>query len=192
MAQAKPACDRANRLGTMRRLGRASPMEVANAIGECNAARAQAGAAGAGGGPARAERINVERQIAQAELKAPMDGIVMMLRAKEGQVAQQGESVARVFDPSDLLIRFAVPKEYRAQLALGGRVELKIEGVERPLWATIDRISDEEAPINFSTVEADIDDSKLGPDEVRLTSTARVRLAERAPTKKSETSGANR
>jgi RND family efflux transporter MFP subunit len=189
-AQAKPACEKVARLQTLRRLGRVSPMEVASAQGECSSARASAGAAGAGGAPARADRINLERQIAKAELTAPIDGVVMMLRAKEGQVAQQGEAIARVFDPSDLLIRFAVPKEHRGDLALGGRVEVKIEGVERPLWATIDRIADEEAPINFAVVEADIDDSKLGPDEVRIASVGRVRLT--SATKKSETRGASR
>jgi RND family efflux transporter MFP subunit len=197
-ATAKAECEKAQRYQTLLRLKRVSPMEATTAMSACNAARAQIGALGGQGAPARAERINIERQIAQAEMTSPIDGVVMMLKAKEGQVAQQGEPIARVFDPSDLLVRFSVPKEYRSQLALGGRVEIRIEGVEHPLWATIDRIADEEAPLNFAVVEADIDDSKLRPDELRIASTGRVRLAALSAydrgtsNKKSETAGANR
>jgi hypothetical protein len=71
-----------------------------------------------------------------------------------------------------------VPKEHRHLVAPGKRVEIRIEGVARTVWATIERIADEEPPINFAVVEADIDDSKLGPDEIRVTSQGRVRLAD--------------
>ena len=38
--------------------------------------------------------------------------------------------------------------------------------------------SDEEAPLNTMVVTADLDDSKLGPDEVALASVAHVKLIE--------------
>jgi hypothetical protein len=61
----------------------------------------------------------------------------------------------------------------------GGRVELSVEGVSHPIWASVQRISDEvEPPINFTIVEADIDDSKLQPDEVRVTANAVIRIAD--------------
>jgi hypothetical protein len=75
-------------------------------------------------------------------------------------------------------MKFAVPKEHRALVAPGKRVELRIEGVERTLWATVERVADQEPPLNFAIVEADIDDTKLNPDEVRLTAKGRVRIAE--------------
>ena len=166
-------------------MGVAAGMEVTGAEAEWKSQGAQSGAAMARGGTAKADRAVAERQLSHAQMTSPLDGIVMMLKAKEGQVAQSGEPIARVFDPSDLLIRFSVPKDYRKDVKLGGRVELHIDGVERVVWATVDRISDEEAPINFAVVEADIDDSKLGPDEVRIASVGHVRLAENTPNKTS-------
>ena len=124
------------------------------------------------------KRKQVEDLLAKAQLVSPIDGVVTIVKAKEGQVADKGTPIARVFDDSDLIIRFAVDKEYRDLVAEGQRVELTLDGVERPVWATIETIALEEPPIDFATVVADIDDSKLGPDEVRVASEGRVRIAE--------------
>ena len=96
-----------------------------------------------------------------------------------GEVAQIGTPLARVFDPSDLIMRFAVPKEHRGELMLGQRVELTVEGNARPVWATVTNISGaQEPPINFTVVEADIDDTKLAPGELTVASVGRVRIAD--------------
>jgi hypothetical protein len=72
-----------------------------------------------------------------------------------------------------------VPKEHRAKIAKGQRVELTVDGADGPIWATVNYISDElEPPVNFTIVEADIDDSKLRPDELRVASKGTVRIAE--------------
>ncbi len=159
-------------------IGASARISITNATAEVNSQGAQAAAAASQGGVARAKREVFERQLAKADVTSPLDGVVMMVRAKEGEVPQPGTPLARVFDPRDLIIRFAVPKEFRAQLVLGKRVELRIDGVDRAVWATIERMADEEAPINFTVVEADIDDSKLGPDEVQVASVGRVRIAD--------------
>ena len=86
-----------------------------------------------------------------------------------------------MFDPRDLMIRFAVPKDQRDTVQPGRRVELRIEGVDRAIWATVERIADEEPPLNFAVVEADIDDTRLAPDEVRVTAQGRVRIADARP-----------
>jgi len=91
-----------------------------------------------------------------------------------------------------------VPKTYRKRLHDGGRVELQVEGAPRTLYAQIDKITEAEAPIDLMVVEADIDDSKLAPDEVRLDNRARVRFADAgsdlntATTKTTSAAGVNR
>lgn len=149
---------------------------------------AEAMAGGASGGAAseqaksiRIKREGLERQLSQSSVVAPFDGVVLSVKAREGQLTQKGEPIARVFDPSDLLFRFAVPKEHRKKIAEGARVQLKIEGVDRLIWATVERIADEEAPLNFAVVDADIDDSKLAPGEIQITSAGRVTLADNKP-----------
>ncbi len=162
----------------MRRAGTRvfSEMAIRGKLAEAQAGGASSGASAEAAKSIRIKREALERQLARASITAPFDGMVMSVRAREGQVAQKGEPLARIYDPSDLLFRFAVPKEHRKQIAQGDRVELKIEGTERTVWATIERIADEEAPLNFSVVDADIDDSKLAPGEIQITSSGRVSL----------------
>ncbi|MGN6105369.1 MAG: efflux RND transporter periplasmic adaptor subunit, partial [Kofleriaceae bacterium] len=118
----------------------------------------------------RAERERLEGLLARAQLVAPFDGVAMMIKTKEGLLAEKGTPIAQVFDPSDLIVKFSVPRgPVRERLARGQRVELQVEGGRRPIWATIEKIADEAPPLHFAVVEADIDDAKLMPDELRVT-----------------------
>ena len=163
----------------LQRLGVSSSMAVSNARAEYAQIGSQGGAAMAKAITAKAAREQSEKDLARAAIVAPIDGIVTNIKAHEGEIAQIGTPLARVFDPSDLIIRFAVPKEHRAELQLGQRVELAIEGDKRPIWAVVTNISGaQEPPINFTVVEADIDDGKLAPGELTVASVGRVRIAD--------------
>jgi len=163
----------------LQRLGVSSSMAVSNARAEYAQIGSQGGAAMAKAITAKAAREQSEKDLARAAIVAPIDGIVTNIKAHEGEIAQVGTPLARVFDPSDLIIRFAVPKEHRAELQLGQRVELAIEGDKRPIWAVVTNISGaQEPPINFTVVEADIDDTKLAPGELTVASVGRVRIAD--------------
>ena len=156
----------------------AAPMAaLRNARAEASSAGASTSAASGRLGEAQVSRAQVESLIEKATLRAPIDGVITMVAARKGQIVQKGSVLARVYDTSDLMVRFAVPKEHRALIKPGSRVELSVEGVSHPIWASIQRISDEvEPPINFTIVEADIDDTKLQPDEVRVTASAIIRI----------------
>lgn len=180
-AQAVAQCKAANQERQLFDRGYSSRQALANAVAQCNAARAQGGAGGAQGEAVAANRKILEDQLARTELTAPIDGVLMMIKAREGEVVQQGQALARVFDPSDLVVRFAVPREYKDRVKVGSKVEVHLEGVEKPIWALIESASSEEPPINFTVVVADIDDSKLRPDEVTVASMGHVRLADATP-----------
>jgi RND family efflux transporter MFP subunit len=158
--------------------GYVSRGQIDNARAQSLSYGGQAGAHASRAKSYKAERSRLEALAANAQATAPIDGVVMMVKLNEGEMAQKGTPLARVFDPKDLIMKFAVPKEHRHLVAPGKRVELRIEGVERTLWATVERIADQEPPLNFAVVEADIDDAKLNPDEIRLTAKGRVRIAE--------------
>ena len=162
----------------------ASPMNaVRTASAEARSAVASTGAAAGRYAQAKNTRQQVEVMLTKTELKAPVDGVVTMIKIRDGVMATKGMPVARVFDDRDLLIRFAVPREHRTKIVQGQRVELSVEGASGPVWATVNNISDElEPPVNFTIVEADIDDSKLRPDELRVASKGTVRIAELPPT----------
>ena len=159
-------------------MGAAPRIEIKQLEAEIRSGGSTGAAALAQGEVSTQERAILERQAAAATVLAPLEGIVMMVRAKDGSSVQSGDPIARVFDPRDLIVRFSVPKSERNKLKKGARVELAIEGTDRRIWAVIEDFADEEAPINYTLVVADLDDSKLLPDEVRLASVAKVKLAD--------------
>jgi RND family efflux transporter MFP subunit len=159
--------------------GATSPMAVATAQSEMLSVGGQGGAAMARAISAKAAREQAEKDLTRAQIFSPLDGVVTNIKAHEGEVAQVGTPLARVFDPADLILRFAVPKDHRGEVQLGQRVELAVEGNSRPVWATVSNISGaQEPPINFTVVEADIDDTKLAPGELTVASVGRVRIAD--------------
>jgi RND family efflux transporter MFP subunit len=162
----------------LERLGVSAPMAVASARAELASVGSQGGAAMAKAQSARSNREQAEKDLARTVIVAPMDGIVTNIKAHVGDVPPVGTPLARVFDPSQLIIRFAVPKEHRAAVTLGQRVELVVEG-GRPIGATVTNISGaQEPPINFTVVEADIDDSRIPRTEITVASAGRVRIAD--------------
>jgi RND family efflux transporter MFP subunit len=165
--------------GRLQKLGVSSSMAVHSAQAEYAQASAQTAAASAKALTARAEREQAERDLAKARIYSPLDGTITNIKARVGEVPPVGTPLARVFDGGDLIIRFAVPREHSGEIELGKRVELDIEGNQRPVWATVTSISGaQEPPINFTVVEADIDDTKLAPGELAVASVGRVRIAD--------------
>jgi multidrug efflux pump subunit AcrA (membrane-fusion protein) len=110
---------------------------------------------------AQAERERLEALLANATIAAPIGGIVSAIRVKEGELAMNGTPVARIFDPSDRWIRFAVPPEQRAEFPVGGRVAVTVTGSNAPLVATIATVSNVmEPPLQLTVIEADLDDGR--------------------------------
>lgn len=144
-----------------------------------NLAAASGGAGGAGGryAVAKAGVESIQAQLAATRIKAPIDGVVTRIKIKDGALATRGTPIAQVFDTSDLLIMFKVDRDHRNLVKAGDRISFKVEGEQRPILATITDISPElEPPLNFVIVTADLDDSKLSPDQIKVASSGRVSL----------------
>ena len=163
----------------LQRLGVSSSMALRTAQAELGQVGAQAAAASAKALSAKAEVDQAEKNLDNAKIVAPIDGVVTNIRVHEGQAVQYGTPLARVFDPSDFILKFAVPREQIEEVKRVGRVQLTVEGNPRPIWAQVTKIlAAQEPPINFTVVEADIDDTKLAPGEVTVASVGRVRIAD--------------
>ncbi len=138
------------------------------------------GGAGGAGGRYKAAAAQVEllqAQIDSARVKAPIDGVISRIKVKTGGLAQRGTPIAQVFDTSDLRILFKVDRDHRQLVKAGDRIAFQIEGEQRPVLATIIDISNElEPPLNFVIVTADLDDTKLAPDQIKVASSGRVSL----------------
>lgn len=163
----------------LQRLGVASSMALRTAQAELGQVGGQAAAAAAKALSARAEVEQAEKNLKNTEIKSPINGVVTNIRVHEGQAVQYGTPLARVFDPSDFILKFAVPRDQIEAVKRAGRVQLTVEGNQRPIWAQVTKIlAAQEPPINFTVVEADIDDTKLAPGELRVAAVARVRIAD--------------
>jgi membrane fusion protein (multidrug efflux system) len=163
----------------LQRLGVSSSMALRTAQAELGQVGAQAGAAGAKALSARAEVDQAQKNLDNAKIVAPIAGVITNIRVHEGQAVQYGTPLAWVFDPSDFILKFAVPREHIEAVKRAGRVQLTVEGNPRPIWAQVTKIlAAQEPPINFTVVEADIDDARLAPGELQVAATARVRIAD--------------
>ncbi|MEO8699076.1 MAG: HlyD family efflux transporter periplasmic adaptor subunit [Kofleriaceae bacterium] len=164
-------------LGAQERLARAGyapPISVVSARAALASKVAQAMASLSRGDVAKAKRTILEGQLAKTEIVAPHGGVVLMIRAKEGEAVTQGLPLARVFEPTDLLVRFAVPM--KTGLRVGQAVEFRTDDRDEPVVATVERVARQEAPINFIIVEASIDGHR--PD-LTVASIGHVRITDR-------------
>ena len=162
------------------RSGASAPEAVHAAISEASAASAEGGAAAESIHESAATIAELERLIGTSNVKAPIDGIVSVVKAKEGEVAHKGTAIARVFDPHDLVIKFAVPREQRTAVKLGETVEL-VYDTDKHVAANVRSIEDDHDPaIEFLVVEAELD-PRLHSDDLRVGVTGHVRIAKGAP-----------
>lgn len=176
--RARQATREAKNARLLARAGASPMMAVRNAQAEAASLGASTASASGHFAEAKNSRKQIETLIAKTTLVAPIDGVITMITAREGEIAQKGTPIARVFDDRDLMIRFAVPREHRALIAMHQRVEIIVEDAAGPVWAIVNAISDElEPPVNFTIVEADIDDARLRPGELRVASNGKVRIA---------------
>ena len=180
LARAGAAYSNARRQATMeRRLirsGAAAPEAYRNAL-------SQAGQYGADGAAAKGELERAEAQIAElqgllakANVKSPLEGVIADVKVKEGQLARKGEPIARVFDPEQLIVRFAVPRSDINLFKLGTSVELVTED-NRVVPASVRTKDDDHDPsIDYTVFEAAIDPN-YRIDEIRVGDNGHVRIA---------------
>ena len=158
------------------RLGAVSPEEARQQQAKVRVESERGASASARAKALRIERDDYAQKAAHATLVASMDGVVSVVKIKEGELAHKGTQIARVVDPHDLMVRFAVPSDQRDALALGERVEVLLPREKRQVFATIVQISDElEPPVEFTMVDAVLTDTKL---DIRVASPGHVRLAD--------------
>ena len=158
------------------RSGAASPEELRSAISDQSAAGAEGGVAEGDIKAANADIAEVQRLLASADVMAPIDGVVAVVKAKEGELAHKGTAIARVFDPESLVIRFGVPHAQLPTVHVSSQIVLTTEdGTAIP--ATVQRQDDDHDPtIDLTTFEAAIDPT-IRIDGIRVGEYGHVRIA---------------
>lgn len=168
---------RANLEQRLIRAGAAAPEAYRNAL-------AEAGGFGGDGAAAKGEMQRASAQIKEfesliekAHVRAPLDGIVSTIKVKEGEMPGKGRPIARVFDPNQLVIRFAVPRALKAQIGVGTQVELVTSNTKQTVPASVKlEDADPDPSIDFTVFEAVIDPN-YRIDEIRVGDNGTVRIS---------------
>jgi multidrug resistance efflux pump len=177
----------AEAMNAERKAAQARRMEHAGVESHSAVADAEAGAAGAGasGGAAAGAEQAAESEIKEAErlikasvLTAPMDGIVANVKFHEGEVPHTGQTMARVFNPNQLEIKFALPRSKHDAIKLNDHVELAYGG-DHKVGATVHEIVDtHDVAIDFLTVVANLD-KNTRPEDLQVGVRGTVHIADK-------------
>lgn len=115
---------------------------------------------------ARARLARASEKLGDYRIRAPWAGVVGRVHVVAGDFVAARAPLVEVFDPDSLVLRFGVPEDRAAELAIGQRVRARLDafadrrfaGAVSRLYPAIDRRS------HTRTVEAELDtDAALAP-----------------------------
>jgi len=182
-AMASQAQRKAHLESRLVRTGASSPEALHSAQSELNAAGADGAAAAGDIHAAEASITETKRLIDAANIKSPIDGIVSVVKVRKGEVAHKGATIAKVFDPTDLIVKFVLPKTKRNLVKPGQRVELSY-GSDKKLAVTVSElIDDHDVAIDFLQVVAELDKTATHPDDIHVGVFGQVRLEDKGVTR---------
>jgi RND family efflux transporter MFP subunit len=95
---------------------------------------------------ARARLVTASKQLTDAIVRAPFDGIVAARAVNTGDVVTPGTELFTIIDPSSMQLEASVPSEELAMLRVGAPVEFTVRGYKEPFEGRIDRISPQADP----------------------------------------------
>jgi HlyD family secretion protein len=169
---------RANLEQRLIRSGAAAPEAHRNALAEANQFGADGAAAKGEIQRTSAAIEELEGLLARAKVTSPLDGVISVVKVKEGQVAPKGTPIARVFDPNQLVVRFAVPRAHVKLITVDKtNIELVLTEGNHVIPATVRVADDDHDPsIDYAVYEAVIDPNyRIG--EIRVGDNGYVRIA---------------
>jgi multidrug efflux pump subunit AcrA (membrane-fusion protein) len=159
----------------------------ASSIETVNAAKSEASAAGGEGAgaagtiqQAKVKIAETKRLIEAANIKAPMDGTVAVIKVHIGDMARKGSPIARVFDPNDPIVKFAMPRTSHESVHIGDVVQMNVG--EHSINVTVSSITDDHDPsIDFFTVVAELDKATISsrPADIKVGASGHVRIADK-------------
>ncbi len=105
----------------------AAQAQVRSAQAAIAAARTQVNGAAANVRAAQATLERIDVDMADSDLKAPRDGRVQYLLAREGEVVGGGARVLNLLDLSDVYMTFFLPEAVSGRVALGSEVRIVLD-----------------------------------------------------------------
>jgi len=161
------------------RLGVSSPEAVHSAQSDASAAAAEGAGAGGSIQSVKMQIAEQKRLIEAANIKAPMDGTIAVVKVHVGEVARKGTIIARVFDPMDPIVKFVIPRAKRDLVEAGDVVQMRVG--DHQVGATVTTITDDHDPaIDFLVATAELEKTTTTrPVDIRVGVTGYVRIADK-------------
>jgi multidrug efflux pump subunit AcrA (membrane-fusion protein) len=89
------------------------------------------------------------------QILAPFDGTIAARYVDPGTTVSRSTPIVRVISPTSLVVRFAVPEEQAAGVAVGRKVIVRVTSVDLTADAVVERIVPEiDAALRMVVVEA--------------------------------------
>lgn len=95
----------------------------------------QSVAADAATADAKSKLTTAEKQLANATVRAPFDGVVSTRPASSGDVLQVGNPIMTIVDPTELQLEASVAAEFIAQIKIGTKVDFSVNGNAEHLFS---------------------------------------------------------
>ena len=83
---------------------------------------------------------DLEHALAEAEIRAPFDGVVAARFFDPGALTRGGRPILRVISSSIPRVRFAIPEPQSSAISVGGTVSVVVEGVKEPVRAEVESV----------------------------------------------------
>jgi len=91
---------------------------------------------------AAAQRAQVDVRLSYSEVHAPMDGIVDVRAAREGEVIVPGQAIVTLINPDDLWVRADVEETYIDRIRLGDQFKVRLPSGEERTGTVFYRAAD--------------------------------------------------
>lgn len=95
---------------------------------------------------AKSRLVSAQKQLGDAVLRAPINGVVADRAVNVGDVVSPNTVLFTIIDPSSMRLEASVPSEELGALRLGATVQFTVRGYEQPFEGRIDRISPQADP----------------------------------------------
>jgi RND family efflux transporter MFP subunit len=173
VTELEDAADRRARLQLIPELVAREQLAAAESQEKMAAARRRGAVAELAGKRARTDQLR--EMLRDTQIVAPFDGTIAARYVDSGTTVSRGAPIVRVISPTSLMVRFAIPEEQAADVAVGRKVIVRVASVDLTADAVIESIGPEiDAALRMVVVEARLAASGGGTHTIPSGAIARV------------------
>jgi membrane fusion protein (multidrug efflux system) len=131
-----------------RELERSEKLVAAGAVAarELDLARNNVTAADAQLADTKARLVAATKQLSNAIIRSPINGVVARRTVNRGDVVTSGTELFLVIDPSSMRLEASVPSENLSELKLGATVDFTVRGYDQRFKGRVERIAPQADP----------------------------------------------